>query len=89
MKYNKQEYKLKLMNKYLYHLEILKNLNRIIYNSTEFFENKKMIEYNFKQWKYFSKRLTRYGKDINELNNLLNDDEKIDINRINLKRSKF
>jgi len=84
--YNKFKYKTKLISKYLYHLEKLRTLNKLLYNSTEFFEEKRMIDFEYEQWHYFAKNLTKFGRMINELRNKCSDDELIEINKLLTRR---
>lgn len=83
--YNKDKIKARLFEKFLYHTEILKGLTKLIFNSTELFENKYMDEYDWIQFKYFSKRLTKYGRDINELRAICSDNLLLEINKRKLK----
>lgn len=85
MKNNKWK-KAKLLEKYLYHLEILKNINKILFDSTELFEKKYMTEFEFEQWRYFQKKITTFAKMINELNKTIDDETKILINKIKIER---
>lgn len=85
-KYNKIKIKAKLFEKYLYHLESLKALNKKIFDSTELFENKKMSDYDWEQFNYFKKKIGKYGRDINVLRALSEDEILIEINTIRAKK---
>ena len=61
----------------------LRQINKIIYNKTELFEQKYMTEYRQELFSYFAAKITRYTRDENELYKLLDyqETEKVNIER--------
>lgn len=49
----------------------MREVNKYLYEHTELFERTYMFEYNEELFHFFAKKITRYAKEENELNQIL------------------
>lgn len=62
---------IKFIYKWKYHNNKMREINKYLYDHTELFERKYMCDYNEELFHFFAKKITRYAKEENELNELM------------------
>lgn len=67
---------LKILNKWIKLNSQLRELNSYIYNETELFEEKNMMDYRENLFNFFAGKITRFTKDENKLKELLSPTER-------------
>lgn len=77
---------LEMINEWLYHNEKMKEINSILFNRTEFFEQKYMVDYRDDLFRFFAAKITRFSKDYNKIYSMLNKEEIKRLNTIKAKR---
>lgn len=75
---NKETY-IKLVKQWLYHNSKCREINKYLYEHTEFFENQTMLDYAEEQFNFFAGKITRYTKDENRLKETLTAKQLIDL----------
>lgn len=77
---------LEMIAEWLYHNEKMKEVNSILFNNTQYFEQKYMTDYRDDIFRFFAGKITRFSKDYNKIYEMLTTDERKKLNVIKAKR---
>lgn len=77
---------LEWINEWIYYNDKLKEVNKILFENTQFWEQRYMTDYRDDLFRFFAGKITRFSSDYNKIYKMLNKEEKIKLNKIKLKR---
>lgn len=77
---------LEMIAEWLYHNDKMKEINSILFNNTQFYEQRYMTEFRDDIFRFFGGKITRFTKDYNKIYSMLNKDEIKKLNIIKAKR---
>lgn len=77
---------LEIINEWLYHNNKMKEINSILFNRTELYEQKYMTDFRDELFRFFAGKITRFSKDYNKIYELLTKEERKRLQIIKMKR---
>ncbi len=75
-----------LIAEWIYHNEKLREINKYLFDHTELFEELYCSDFNNDLFRFFAGKITRYGRDYNELYKKLTSEQRKELNRVKLMR---
>lgn len=73
-----------MIAEWIYHTNKLKEINQFLFNKTELYEGKYQSDFNNELFRFFAGKITRFSKDINQLNALLTQKQLENIYRLKI-----
>lgn len=81
---NREYELLKIVNKWLYHNEKMREINKYLYEHTELFEKEYMSDFPEELYAFFAGKITRFTNDYNRLKERLSERQIRILNKIKL-----
>lgn len=87
---SRNHYKLmEIINEWIFHTKKLKEIVSFLYSNTELFEEKYEKDFDQDLFDFFSGKITRYSKEINQLDEVLEERKRKILTEIQVKERGF